>query len=73
MAAAVNAGPRNEFASAAPQELFDAHIGYMRPGAAPLYNYYSVARDGKRFLVIAVAPEAVEKPLTLVQNWQNAK
>ncbi len=52
--------------STAPQELFDARIGYMRPGDAPLYNCYSVAADGKRFLVNAAVAEATETPLTVV-------
>jgi len=75
MAAGVKAGPHNEFESAAPQELFDAHLGYLRPveSTSTLYNYYGVTRDGQRFLVNAIATESAETPLTLVLNWQNAK
>jgi len=73
IATAVKVGLRNEFESAGPQELFDAHVGYMRPGEAPLYNYYSVTHDGQRFLVTAAAAEVAGTPLTLVLNWQNAK
>ena len=68
MAATVKAGAGSQpaFVVEAPQALFDARV----PGWIAGRNtfVYSVAADGKRFLV-NTGGDTAETPLTVVVNW----
>jgi len=62
---------RPVFEVAAPQPLFDTRIPSLPPGF--VRYHYTVAADGKRFLVNTAGSEIAEAPLTLVLNWRAAK
>jgi hypothetical protein len=34
-----------------------------------VYEHYSVAKDGRRFLIVRPAEQAAPQPITVVLNW----
>lgn len=48
----------------APLALFD-----LRTGEVPDQPYYSVGRDGQRFLLNAMVETGTNAPLTVLVNW----
>jgi Tol biopolymer transport system component len=64
MSVAVRGG--DTFEAAPPVELFKANF----PPWVPAYwRYYCPSRDGQRFLVTALVPEASSSPINVVLNW----
>src|SRR5262245_3472419 len=41
----------------------------FRPSSSPIVPFYSVSRDGQRFLLSAVVETEANAPLTVVVNW----
>ena len=69
MAAAVRAAPGAPaaFQAEAPLALFEARVPNFLQGSNQFV--YTVAADGKRFLVNTTVGDAVDTPLTVVVNW----
>ena len=55
-----------EFASSAPQPLFDLHLAGS-PWLDP--RQYAVAADGQRFLIVRRVEDAGPEALVVVLNW----
>ena len=51
-------------AMGAPMTLFE-----FRPSSSPIAPFYSVSRDGQRFLLSAIVETEANAPLTVVVNW----
>ncbi|MDQ3665217.1 MAG: hypothetical protein M3410_01240 [Acidobacteriota bacterium] len=58
-------GNGSTFEVGVPKALFELRV----PGLPGPRNYYVVAADGRRFLVISLLEEATSTPTTVVLNW----
>ena len=54
------------FEAGVPKALFDLRVRGGLPGPR---NWYTVSKDGQRFLVVTDLEEATEPPTTVVLNW----
>jgi Tol biopolymer transport system component len=66
MAAEVNPGA-STFQAGVPQPLMGLHVPTI--GITSIRNYYLVAADGKRFLIVNSMDDAASFPITVILNW----